>query len=78
VGVVLTGMGDDGVEGLLALRRAGGVTLVQDERSCVVYGMPREAVERNAVDLILSPERIALALGQLCSEEGSLEGISNG
>src|SRR4029078_12004393 len=43
-GVLLTGMGADGVEGLLALRKAGGITLVQDEASCVVVGMPRVAL----------------------------------
>ncbi len=62
VGVVLTGMGDDGVEGLLALRQAGGLTLAQDEQSCVVYGMPREAVARDAVDQVLSLDQIAPAL----------------
>lgn len=52
VGVILTGMGEDGAGGLLALREAGAVTLAQDEASCVVYGMPKEAVARGAVDEI--------------------------
>ncbi|MGZ9811301.1 CheB methylesterase domain-containing protein [Pseudoroseicyclus sp. H15] len=49
VGVLLTGMGSDGAQGLLALRRAGAMTLAQDEASSVVYGMPRVAFERGAV-----------------------------
>lgn len=50
VGVVLTGMGKDGAEGLLAMHAAGARTFAQDERSCVVFGMPKEAIERGAVD----------------------------
>jgi two-component system chemotaxis response regulator CheB len=49
LGVIMTGMGDDGAAGLLEMRRAGALTLAQDEDSCVVYGMPREAVKRGAV-----------------------------
>ncbi len=68
VGVVLTGMGDDGTEGLEALHLAGGLTVAQDEQSCVVYGMPREAVLRNAVDRVLPLDKIALTLDQLASK----------
>ena len=49
VGIIMTGMGDDGAAGLLEMRNAGARTLAQDEDSCVVYGMPREAVRRGAV-----------------------------
>lgn len=63
-GVLLTGMGSDGVEGLLELRRQGGLTLAQDEASAVVYGMPRVALERRAVDAGLSPRQIALTLAR--------------
>lgn len=52
VGVILTGMGDDGAHGLLAMRQAGAFTVVQDEASCVVFGMPKEAIEMGAADKV--------------------------
>lgn len=62
IGAILTGMGDDGARGLRAMHEAGAYTLAQDEASCVVYGMPREAVRLGAVDTILPLDRIAAAL----------------
>jgi len=62
VGVLMTGMGDDGARGLLALREAGGRTIVQDESSCVVFGMPREAIERGAAEIVLPLAKIADAV----------------
>lgn len=62
VGVILTGMGRDGASGLLELKRAGGRTIAQDEATCVVYGMPRAAVESGAVDQVLPLEEIPEAL----------------
>lgn len=53
VGVILTGMGGDGAKGLLAMKQAGAYTIAQDEASCVVFGMPKEAVKLGAVDEIL-------------------------
>jgi len=50
LGVIMTGMGDDGAAGLLEMHNAGARTVAQDEESCVVYGMPKEAVKRGAVD----------------------------
>ena len=50
LGVIMTGMGDDGAAGLLEMRKAGARTIAQDEETCVVYGMPREAVKRGAVE----------------------------
>ncbi|MDY7079376.1 MAG: chemotaxis-specific protein-glutamate methyltransferase CheB [Chloroflexota bacterium] len=62
IGIVLTGMGDDGADGLDNLRRAGGHVIAQDEESCVVYGMPKAAIERGLVDRIMSPDKIASVL----------------
>jgi two-component system chemotaxis response regulator CheB len=59
VGVLLTGMGDDGAKGLLEMKEAGAKTVAQSEQSCVVFGMPKEAIRLNAVNKILSLEQIA-------------------
>jgi two-component system, chemotaxis family, protein-glutamate methylesterase/glutaminase len=61
-GVILTGMGDDGVSGLCALKDAAGLVLAQDEHTSVVYGMPRQAVAAGAVEQILPLDQIAGAL----------------
>jgi two-component system chemotaxis response regulator CheB len=53
LGIILTGMGNDGAQGLLEMRNAGAETIAQDEASCVVFGMPKEAIARGAVDSIL-------------------------
>jgi two-component system chemotaxis response regulator CheB len=63
-GILLSGMGADGVEGLLALRRAGGFTLVQDESSSAVFGMPRVALERGAAEVALPPHELGAALAR--------------
>lgn len=62
VGVMLTGMGDDGAKGMLEMKQAGAFNIAQDEQSCVVYGMPKEAVKLGAVDHILSLEAIPAAI----------------
>ena len=62
VGVIMTGMGDDGANGLREMKEAGAATIAQDEESCVVFGMPNEAIKRNAVDRILPLGSIAGAL----------------
>ena len=59
LGVVLTGMGSDGVEGLRAIRDSGGRTLAEAEQSCIIYGMPKAAVEAGVVDLSVPLERMA-------------------
>jgi two-component system chemotaxis response regulator CheB len=65
VGLVMTGMGDDGAAGLLAMRQAGAVTLAQDEASCTVYGMPGAAVARGAVEHVLALSNLATTLVNL-------------
>jgi two-component system chemotaxis response regulator CheB len=62
VGVILTGMGDDGARGMLEMKQAGAVTIAQDEATCVVFGMPNEAIKRGAVDLVLPLEAVAGAV----------------
>jgi two-component system chemotaxis response regulator CheB len=62
VGILMTGMGDDGADGLLEMKQAKAFTIAQDEASCVVFGMPREAILRGAVDEILSLSRIPTAI----------------
>ncbi len=59
VGIVLTGMGSDGAEGLALMKQAGARTIAQDEQSCVVFGMPKEAIKTGAVDKVVSLPRIA-------------------
>ncbi len=59
VGVIMTGMGDDGARGLLAMRRAGAVTLAQDEQSSIVFGMPKMAIELGAAERVLPLGRLA-------------------
>ena len=59
MGVILTGMGDDGAAGMLEMRAMGSFTIAQDEESCIVYGMPKEAVERGAVTKVLPLDAIA-------------------
>jgi two-component system, chemotaxis family, protein-glutamate methylesterase/glutaminase len=58
-GVIMTGMGDDGAGGLLEMRDAGAVTIAQNEATCVVFGMPREAIRRGAAKFVLALDTIA-------------------
>ena len=66
-GVILTGMGRDGAQGLLEMRQAGARTLGQDESSCVVYGMPRAAFEAGAVERQLPLSRLPAAILDVCA-----------
>jgi two-component system, chemotaxis family, protein-glutamate methylesterase/glutaminase len=59
VAVIMTGMGDDGAKGMLEMKEAGTATIAQNEETCVVFGMPKKAIESGAVDHILPLERIA-------------------
>ncbi len=58
-GMILTGMGDDGASGLLSLRQAGGITIIQDEASCLIWGMPKAAKQQQAAIYELNPTEIA-------------------
>ena len=62
VGVILTGMGDDGARGMLEMKQAGAATIAQDEATCVVFGMPKEAIKLNGVDKVLPWQSIAGAI----------------
>ncbi|MFH0811133.1 MAG: chemotaxis response regulator protein-glutamate methylesterase [Pseudomonadota bacterium] len=68
VGVILTGMGKDGAEGLMKMHDAGALTLAQDEASCVVFGMPHEAIKMGAVNKVLPIGRMA---------EGVIDAVAN-
>jgi len=59
IGVIMTGMGDDGAHGLMEMKEAGASTVAQNEKSCVVFGMPHEAIKLGAADKVLSLEQIA-------------------
>jgi len=62
VGVILTGMGDDGASGMHEMKKAGAYTIAQDEETCVVFGMPNEAIKRGAVDKVLPLPSVASAI----------------
>ncbi|MGD9157446.1 MAG: chemotaxis response regulator protein-glutamate methylesterase [Desulfobacteraceae bacterium] len=67
LGIIMTGMGADGAEGMLKMKQAGASTLAQDEKSCVVFGMPKEAIKLDAVDRVVSIGQIASqALDMIC------------
>jgi two-component system chemotaxis response regulator CheB len=65
IGVIMTGMGDDGAEGLKEMRESGAETIAQDEQSCVVFGMPKAAIERNAVHYTLPLDSIPVKIIEL-------------
>ena len=74
MGVLLTGMGNDGAEGLLRIKEAGGVTIAESEESAVVYGMPRAAVKKGATSQIYHIDRIGTTILELT---GSVIGLKN-
>lgn len=73
VGVIMTGMGADGADGILAMKNAGADTIAQNEATCVVYGMPKEAVARGAIDHVLPLEAIAHKMLKLAGEPEVVE-----
>ncbi len=66
VGVILTGMGDDGARGMLEMKEAGASTIAQDEASCIVFGMPNEAIKRGCVDKVLPLDKIPGQIIRYC------------
>jgi two-component system chemotaxis response regulator CheB len=62
VGVILTGMGDDGARGMLEMKQAGAITIAQDEASCIVFGMPKEAFKLGGVDKVMPLRSIGSAI----------------
>lgn len=73
VGVILTGMGGDGAKGLLEMKNAGASTIAQDESTCVVFGMPKVAIEMGAVDTVLPLGKIPAKILE-CVDSGSILG----
>lgn len=62
IGVLLTGMGDDGADAMVKIRQAGGITIAEDESTAVVFGMPREAIQRGGAEIVLPSYKIADAI----------------
>lgn len=65
VGIILTGMGQDGVEGIKAIKKAGGLTLAQDKDSCIIFGMPKLAIESGYIDKVVALENLPLEVMSL-------------
>lgn len=66
IGIIMTGMGDDGAKGMLEMKEVGAYTIAQNEETCVVFGMPNEAIKLNGVDSILPLNRISEAVLNQC------------
>ena len=78
VGVLMTGMGDDGAEGLGDVKKEGGMTLAQSEESCVVYGMPKAAIERCYVTRVVGLDVMGSTLQAICGRSAGSEAGSAG
>lgn len=66
IGVIMTGMGDDGARGMLEMKESGASTIAQDEATCAVFGMPKEAIKRGAIDKILPLQSIVKGILDFC------------
>ncbi len=71
IGVILTGMGNDGVAGITKIREAGGWTIAQDEKTSVIFGMPRLAIENNSIDTVLPLEAISGEIVRAAARAGT-------
>ncbi len=70
LGIIMTGMGKDGLEGIKRLKKLGGYSLVQDESSCVVYGMPKAVVDAGLADVIAPADKISEIINKvICYEK---------
>jgi len=70
IGIILTGMGKDGADGIRHIKEVGGTTIAQDQKSSVIYGMPKAALLTGAVDFVLPPKAIAAKLVELLGPSG--------
>jgi two-component system chemotaxis response regulator CheB len=71
VGVLMTGIGDDGADQMVAIRQAGGITIAESEDTAVVYGMPREAIERGGAEVIVPHYEVAREITQAVGKVGA-------
>jgi two-component system, chemotaxis family, protein-glutamate methylesterase/glutaminase len=78
VGVIMTGMGDDGAEGLGAVKKEGGMTIAQNEETCVVYGMPKAAIERGYAIRVVGLDVMASTLQAICGRNAGANAASTG
>jgi two-component system chemotaxis response regulator CheB len=74
IGVIMTGMGDDGADGIGRIKASGGMTIAQDEESCIVFGMPKAAIERGYIDKIAPLEEMPLLLERVINKAGERVG----
>ena len=77
VGIIMTGMGDDGAEGLGAVKAAGGLTIAQSEDSCVVFGMPKTAIERGYATRVVPLDALANTMMAVCTQDRRNTGIGD-
>ena len=78
IGLLMTGMGDDGAEGLGMVKKEGGMTISQSEESCVVYGMPKAAIERGYAIRVVGLDVMASTLQAICGRTNGSEMGSTG
>ncbi len=73
LGVILTGMGDDGAEGMAKMKAAGAITIAQDEASCIVFGMPKKAIDAGGIDKVESLYDIPKAIIDIIKSQNQLQ-----